>query len=151
MNDELRMDESASDAISPRRLRNQALLFSKYLLDVKPTEQLIDRYIEANARLFTDPPSPREARLFRTLERAPWLLSILDAPAAYFEPDGLLRRKLLLMAAILEATPEHAEKFLAATRSPMVVLARCAWALAIGSFKFALGLPVYFLVRGVSA
>ena len=48
-----------------------------------------------------------------------WALGPLDAISALRRPKSILRAKLLLMSAILEARPEFSEKFLPADHSGM--------------------------------
>ena len=49
--------------------------------------------------------------------RRPWTIGALDGALALVRPDALLRRKLLLMAAVLETRPEYCDDFLPRDRS----------------------------------
>jgi len=89
----------------------EAYLLSTYLLGSPATPVLVERYTRACATLFTDTP-PADTRLLRLAGRFPWLLGPIDAGVALLRPDSVVRKKLLLMSAILEATPEHADRFL---------------------------------------
>jgi hypothetical protein len=50
--------------------------------------------------------------LVRLVRRHPRLLRPIDTLLAVLRPDALLRKKLLLMAAILETQPQYAADFL---------------------------------------
>ena len=63
--------------------------------------------------------------------RHPWLLGPADAGLAWVAPYSPLRHRILLMLAILEASPHHHRRFLAAPWPKTAVVslaARAAWA-----------------------
>ncbi len=55
--------------------------------------------------------------------REPWSLAALDGALAIVKPDAPLRKKLLLMAAVLETRPEYCDDFLPRDRSAFDALA----------------------------
>ena len=83
----------------------------------------------------------------RFARRHPWSLPLLDAATGFARPGALLRKKILLATAVLEATPDHVEFFLRPPRSKamtfMGVGAHGATALA----KIGLGLPLLLVLR----
>ncbi|MEO7682445.1 MAG: hypothetical protein ABIU86_00785 [Gemmatimonadaceae bacterium] len=120
----------------------EARLFGRYLLDSDPSPELIGRYAAANAALFPGEPGGADAALIDFVSRHPRALPFLDAAAGLLRPDSLLRKKILLMAAIQETSVHHADAFLAAppgrTRT-ILLLARYA---ASAGVKFAIGAAI---------
>lgn len=73
--------------------------------------------------------SPSEALAWSVGCRFPPALACLDAGVAIWDREGAVRRRLLLMFALLESTPEHADRFLFRPRGVGMharTLARCA-------------------------
>jgi hypothetical protein len=135
---------------SPTSLEAEARLFARYLLGRDPPEEMTERYVRANGILFLDSGDARDRRLLDLVRRRPALLGCLDAAAGLLAPNSLLRKKLLLMAAILEVSPLFAEEFLPRTLSIPRLLATLAGNAVTAGLKLVLGVPLYFLVmRGV--
>ena len=57
-------------------------------------------------------PIGRDERTLEFVARHPRLLGIIDGGLALRRPRSVVRQRLLLMAAILEASPDHADRFL---------------------------------------
>lgn len=55
--------------------------------------------------------------------RHPWLLGPADAGLAWVDPYSPVRQRILLMLAILEASPHHHRRFLAAPWPRIALLA----------------------------
>jgi len=129
--------------------RDEAALFSRYLLRTDPAPDVVERYADACDRLFPGPPSAADGALVAYARRHPRLLPSLDAAAAILRPGALLRRKILVMAAILEATPGGAEHFLprANTRAGLAWLLISTGAAAVA--HVALGVPLLWLAQRV--
>jgi len=108
------------------QLEIEARIFARYLLGSDPAPELVERYGAANRRLLRGPSEPRDAALLGFVRRHPWSVSLLDAACGLLRPTGLLRSKLLIMAAILEASPAHAADFLPQSASTAALLARLA-------------------------
>jgi hypothetical protein len=68
-------------------LRKEAEVFGRYLVGERPSAALVERY-----------------------RAAPWSVSLLDAAAGLTDGGSLLRKKLLVMTAIVETTPELVTK-----------------------------------------
>lgn len=125
------------------RLEVEARLFSRYLLGGDAAPELIERYIVASRSLLRGPWDPRDAALLGFVHRHPWSVSLLDAACGLLRPTGLLRSKLLIMAAILEASPAHAAEFLPRASSTPSLLARLAALGAVAAGRAFAGLLLY--------
>jgi hypothetical protein len=88
---------------------NEAEIFSRYLIGEIPSVELKERYFAACGKL--SEANNRDARIYRMAVKRPALLPCLDAALAFSDRNALLRRKLLVMLAILETTPEYYTKF----------------------------------------
>ena len=98
-------------------LEAQAEVFARYLLDARPTSALVERWKAANRELFTDEPSSIDRSVVAFAIRHPRTLPWLDAAHGLIRPDGLLRRKVRVFCALLEASPEHVNDFAQKPRS----------------------------------
>lgn len=112
--------------------------FGRYLLGRTPSTELQARYAEA-LRLLSNRELETSAAL-RLATRRPWMLPFLDAACGWVRPRDPLRRRLLLAAAILEATPEHAHDFLPQQRSRAAILLLLAWKGLTASGKLVVGM-----------
>jgi hypothetical protein len=108
------------------RLENEGRIFARYLLGREAAPELVERYAAANRRLLRDAADPRDGAVLGFVYRHPWSLSLLDAACALLRPAGLLRTKLLIMAAILETSPAHAADFLPRSAGTAALFARLA-------------------------
>ena len=102
----------------------EACVLARYLVGRTPPQELIDRYEKARHTLFTEPVEPRDAALVGFVQRHPWSVPFLDAASGIFRPEGLLRRKILTMGAILETAPEFADEFLPRSAHPVALVLR---------------------------
>lgn len=117
----------------------EARLFGRYLLDRDPPPELIDRYVAACDQLFGGETDTADAALLGYVDRHPHALPFLDAAAGVLRPGSLLRKKILLMAAIIEASVHHAGEFLAPPPGrARTLLALSSYALSAG-IKFVIG------------
>ena len=90
--------------------------FGAYLLRKPPSELLVARYAAAMEVLHPHV-NQSDGRLLRLVQDHVQVLSLVDSGLALVRPDSVIRTKLLVMSAILEATPEHADSFLPVGRS----------------------------------
>ena len=98
--------------MSDAALEDEARIFGRYLVGDTPEPALVARYCAASRALWPGPPGARDAALLDFVRRRPWSVGPLEAAAALLDPGGLLRGKVLVMSALLEATPSHADDFL---------------------------------------
>lgn len=125
------------------RLREEARLFALYLSSREPAPDLVARYVEGHRALLVEVPDDRDARALAFAVAHPWAMPFLDAASAILRPHGLLRNKLLLMLAILEASPHAIDLFLAPpTGRVTATLCLAGYALLAG-LKLAAGLLLY--------
>jgi hypothetical protein len=83
---------------------------TRYLIGGDPDAREVALFARAiqQAPLVT----PRDQRLWRWMMARPWLLPWLDAGLARLDPAAPARHRILLMLAILEASPRHTAQFL---------------------------------------
>lgn len=65
---------------------------------------------------------PNEQKLFSFAVNNRWALGAIDGALAFKKPEHILRRKLLLLSAILEARPQYAGHFIPQQRSMFYVV-----------------------------
>jgi nucleoside-diphosphate-sugar epimerase len=118
-------------------------LIAGYLIDADPPVELTDRYVAAHRELFGEVVAPE----WKFVRRHPRALPYLDAAAGMLARQSLLRKKILLAAAILEASPAYADFFLAEVEGRIRILGLLAWQGALGVGKLALGAPLLLAVR----
>jgi hypothetical protein len=99
------------DAQRPE-LDAEARLIGRYLVGRLPPPELVARYRDACTTLFAAPVAPADAATLAFVHRHPWALPLLDAACGLLRPGNLLRSKVLVMCAILEASPAFADEFL---------------------------------------
>lgn len=137
---------SASDHNQSPALAREARLLSCYLLGIEPSPELAKRYVAAHAKLLGPEPPSEQALADYCLDH-PWAIGPLDAACALLRPHALLRKKILLMAAILEASPDHADDFLPHAYPTWSLLPRLAWWGSCAAAKALLGLPLLAVVK----
>jgi hypothetical protein len=107
-------------------LEVEARVFSRYLVGRVPRDALLARYGDANRTLLPTPGSARDEAVVAFVRRHPWSVSLLDAACGLVQPRARLREKILVMAAVLEASPDFADEFLPRTARRAALLARIA-------------------------
>ena len=118
-------------------------LIAGYLFDADPPAELTDRYVAAHRELFGDVAAPE----WEFVRRHPRALPYLDAATGMLARQSLLRKKVLLASAILEASPAYADFFVAGVEGRIRILGLLAWQSALGVGKLALGAPLLLAVR----
>jgi hypothetical protein len=96
-------------------LEHEARTFARYLLgrelDRRPlSDELVERYVRALGALAEEP--SRADRVLTLARRVPRMLPWLDAGSALFRREAPIRHRLLIMTAILEASPEFVDHFI---------------------------------------
>ncbi|MBC7861741.1 MAG: hypothetical protein IAF38_02130 [Bacteroidia bacterium] len=88
----------------------EAEIFSKYLVKSSPSETLISRYVLACNKLKLAG-NAKDEKIVSFAVRNPFFLPLLDAGLTFSKHKSLLRKKIMIMLAILETTPEYYEQF----------------------------------------
>lgn len=130
------MDSRGTDDI----LVNEARAFSRYLLDQDPPPEIIARYIAANRTLFSEVSDDSDRELLEFVRRHEWTIPFVDAIVGLLRPNALLRRKILVTAAILEASPHFVNTFLPRSSSPLAFVLELGMCGIGAVFKIAIGL-----------
>ncbi len=123
-------------AESDQELARDAAVLTRYLLGCDPDDR--ERQLFARAARQAPLSSPSEQRQWRFAIRHAGWLPYLDAALARAAPTGAVRHRLLLMLAILEASPRHAAHFLPAPFGPGGVLV-LLWTGALGVWHALIG------------
>jgi hypothetical protein len=129
-------------------LKREAYIYSRYLLGSNPSEELAERYIRANRALGTDHILPVDTRVLEFARSHQWSIPLLDAGAGLLQPEALLRKKIYIMAAILETSPDHAREFLPQVLSPILLALKLIANGISAGVKIFIGIPLLILVRG---
>ena len=132
--------------MSDAALEAEARVFGRYLVGGTPEPAVVARYCAASHALWPAPPGARDAALLDFVRRRPWSVGSLDGAAALLDPGGLLRSKVLVMSALLEATPGHADDFLPCSVSAPALLWRLASSGTVAVLQAAVGALLYRLV-----
>lgn len=104
-------------------MKQEAITFGKYLLSGEtPDEKSIALYEAAHGYKNLSVPAGEE-KLFSFAVRNRWALGAIDGALAFKNPDHIVRRKLLLMSAILESRPKYADLFIPKKRSVFYLIA----------------------------
>jgi hypothetical protein len=129
------------------RLRKEATLYTQYLINRHPSEEIIERYAHANRKLAIDSDIGPDASIVRFSLAHPWSVPFLDAAAGILDPESQFRKKIYTMAAVLEASTEYTDEFFPTTSSAVsLIIKLTAYVLAAG-VKIMLGIPVFLYVR----
>lgn len=102
---------------------DEAASFGRYLLGREIDVASCNAYETAVRALAYDEDADR---ITRFALREPWSLAALDGALAIVKPDAPLRKKLLLMAAVLETRPGYCDDFLPRDRSAGDAIAMAA-------------------------
>lgn len=118
-------------------LRGEGECFGRYLIGESVPAVLVERYVSAMGSMGLVAEA-RDRRLLALVERHPGLLGVVDGGLALRRPGSVIRTKLLVMSAILEATPDYASAFLP-TRRSRIYLVYAAFVGVRAAFKGLIG------------
>jgi hypothetical protein len=121
-------------------LEREAAVITRYLLGTESAPQWVERYCAANEVLFPEEPGSADRAALDLVRRHPWSLPFLEAAHAWIRPGSRLRRKVLVMLAILETTPELARRFEPRAGGPIVAMFRLAGHGLAGGLRILFGL-----------
>jgi hypothetical protein len=121
---------------------NEARTFGRYIVERDIDATSCERYERAVRELGYD----ADDAVARFAAKHAWSIAPLDGALALTQPDATLRKKLLLMAAILETRPAYCDAFLPRHRLPGDAL-NVGYALVRAAVQTALGLLLLPFVR----
>jgi len=142
--------QSEAVSIDAAELRDECRLFSRYLLGREPDAYVLGRYVSLQPAALKGAPAlaPLDSVLLKTARSGVLGLKIADAYARIFQPRGLLRRKLILIFAILENSRGFHSRFTSGASSSFpLTLVR----LAAAVMGFGLALSASLVVIGPRA
>lgn len=125
----------------------EARLFARYLVGREPPPALVERYVAASLQVLPPVPAAEDAAVLAFARRHPWSIGCLDAAAGLLRPGGALRSRLLLMAAILETTPDFADQFLPRQMGPLALVAYVAVTGVVAVLQAIVGTVVHRVAR----
>lgn len=129
------------------RLQHEGRVLGRFIIGAQPPGALVDRYAQAHAHLPLEPRAGSDRALVDAAISHAWMLGALDAACALRRPHCTLRRKVIVMCAIVEASPEGAHLFMPKGRAGVLVLLRtllrAGWA---ASWRLAIGLPLLAVI-----
>lgn len=103
-------------------MKDEAITFGKYLLSGEtPDEKSISLYEAAHAHRSIAIPE-NEKKLFRFALKNRWAIGAIDGALAFKNPGHVIRRKLLVMSAVLECRPQYADLFIPKKRNPLYII-----------------------------
>ncbi len=137
-------------------LERECRLWSRYLAGVTPSAYLTARYIECHRRseLFRTPPDAVDAMLLRVGRMGRFGALLADTYATLVRPGSLLRRKLVLLLALMECVPPTSDLLdspIARTRAGGLVRMSFEAALSLAALAISLAVlgPLHLaLARG---
>jgi hypothetical protein len=128
----------------------EAGIFARYLVGRPPPPDLVERYRDAGRAIWGGV-APDDEALVAFVRRHPWAVGPLDAATSVLHPGGLLRSKILTMAAILEASPAFADEFLPRSVSTGALVWQIVAGGAAASMQAVVGMMLLPLARRVRA
>jgi hypothetical protein len=126
---------------SAPELGAEARRLTRHLLDSDCPAEIAERYVRAHAgagRAWQRDPDPAS----RFALAHPWAIGLVDAGGMLGGRAPALRAKLLLMAAILEASPHFADRFLPRRESAAATVVALAALGARSILKLVAGVPL---------
>lgn len=90
---------------------HEAKVLTRYLLGNFPDTRDVELYTRASETLHT-PMNKRTEDLWNIAMKHPWVLPYFDSGIRHLESGSAFRQKILIMLAVLETNPRHADFFL---------------------------------------
>jgi len=144
------------NALAPdyKALDRECSVFSMYLIGLPPSEYVMEKYRAAHQSRchFSATMQPAEKFLVRIASIAPWSTKIIDVYSRIFRPYSTVRKKLVLLLAILEScAPSHTYLDTADVNSTFILflslVSRCAVFLLIVVLSLLFILPAELKLR----
>ena len=100
-------------------IQEEAKIFANYLVRREASPQALRLYENAIGK---SKPNKTDQKLLNFMYNHPNSIGFIDAGLIITNPESEARRRLYVMLAILEASPEHADLFLPKKRNPFYIL-----------------------------
>jgi hypothetical protein len=136
---------AVAHTLGPHSLEEEAAALGRHLAGREIDDESVRRYADA-IRRGVAPMDAREGRLLRRVVRRPWMLGFIDAGLALWNRRGPLRRRLVVMFAILESSPRYCDLFLPRPTSTRVAIG-VAWAAIRAVTRAAVGAILVAVLR----
>ena len=102
-------------------IRREANIFGRYILKKQPNDYCIFLYEQAMQRLNISLDS-KEKRILKFILKNIWSIGMIDASLAMFDRNSQIRKKIFVMLAILETSPDYCEYFIPNKASPLYII-----------------------------
>ena len=122
----------------------EADLLGRYLISISPNNRVKVLYAKAMSTINIQM-DPVDQRLWNMIMHYPFTLRIIDSGLAVIRPNSGVRRKIYIMLAILETSPEYCDYFLPRLFGPLYVV-NVVFAGARGALAALIGLVVLRLM-----
>jgi hypothetical protein len=141
--------------LSDEALDRECAVFCRYLIGQQPNEYVKEKYRAGHraGSLWNGGECSADAFLVKVAGIAPWITKLVDSYARVFRPSSTVRKKLVLLLAILEScAPTHA--YLDAVDSGAVpllflrLICRCVIFVLVLTLGVLLLFPVELALRG---
>lgn len=137
----------------PNVLDRECAVFCRYLSGHEANEYVRGKYREAHQTRFLSGEADRADAVFASIARLhPWTARIVDAYTRVFRPFSIVRKKLVILLAILEScAPTHTYLDTADSQPPVLLVTRMVprcmiFAVAV-LISMVLLLPVDWILR----
>jgi len=134
--------------VSDASLQREARLLTRYLLDRDCPQALAERYVSGHHARLQHLARAESTGLLKFAFAHPWSISYLDAAGGIVSGAEGLRAKVLLMAAVLEATPEFVDAFLPRHAGRVRTIWLVGWLGLRAVVRLLVGVPLVMAVRG---
>jgi hypothetical protein len=131
-----------ADAADRAAREREARTFTAALVGQVPSTYVIAQYAKAHDHLPLAPGGAFDRRMMAFAALGPWAARAADAYARTFAKSAVLRRKLVVLTAILESSAPHDAAYAPVEASPAGIVAR----LALVGIAFLLALLAGILV-----
>jgi hypothetical protein len=130
------------------QLEREVRSFTKYLIGRPASERVAGRYADALAILDLEQPTSRfDSRLLRLGGLHPLLAGSLDTASAFLARDSLLRRRLFVLAGLLETEPSYADRFLRQPPGRLGIVVGLAVLGLRSALNLVVGTPLLLAIR----
>lgn len=125
-------------------MSTEARVFARYLVGREASPQAVKVYEAAMQGNVA--PNATDQKLLHFMLAHPWSIGFIDAGLVFHNATSEARRRLYIMLAILEASPEHTDLFLPVQRSPWYIFT-VVWTGIRAVFKAIVGLVLVKVVE----